>query len=88
MLRTSLKPLLAREAQARRDAAADAAGDGGGGAPPLPPPLEALPDAWATRRPEELAPHEFVELTQLIFGSKPEPPSGTARVWRKMSHGA
>jgi 16S rRNA (adenine1518-N6/adenine1519-N6)-dimethyltransferase len=30
-----------------------------------------LPDDWASKRPEELSPGQFVELTRLIFGSMP-----------------
>lgn len=45
-----------------------------------------LPDEWATRRPEELMPQEFIALTSFIFGpaGDDEPNSGTP-VWREMS---
>ncbi len=58
--------------------------------------LPPLSDEWATRRPEELEPHEFVELTRLLFGpasSKPGGASstggeaGSTRVWRRARHG-
>jgi len=42
------------------------------------------PEAYATRRPEELAPEEFLDLTGLLFGFLDEPappPPGTA-IWR------
>ena len=52
------------------------------------PALLTLPEEWGRRRPEELAPHEFLELTELIFGRKAEPESGSRKVWRKAHHGA
>lgn len=50
-----------------------------------------LPIDWATKRPEELTPGQFVELTRLLFGPKdgvidPSVPLGN-KVWRKMKHG-
>lgn len=46
---------------------------------------------WASKRPEELTPGQFVELTRLLFGPK----EGTVdqsvplgmKVWRKLKHG-
>jgi 16S rRNA (adenine1518-N6/adenine1519-N6)-dimethyltransferase len=49
-----------------------------------------LPQDWASRRPEELHPAEFMELTRLVFsGIDPLPTFelGT-KVWRKRKHGA
>lgn len=45
-----------------------------------------LPEEWATRRPEELMPQEFLSLTSFIFGpdGDHEPTSGTP-IWREMS---
>lgn len=41
--------------------------------------LSPLSDEWATRRPEELEPREFVELTRLLFGpAKAGSGAGTA----------
>ncbi|KAJ8607125.1 hypothetical protein CTAYLR_009162 [Chrysophaeum taylorii] len=51
----------------------------------LPPDFK-LPDNWSTKRPEELKPRDFLELTAIIFGRidpDSEPPSGTA-IWRKV----
>ncbi|CAB9522438.1 small subunit methyltransferase A [Seminavis robusta] len=51
-----------------------------------------LPDNWASKRPEELKPGQFVELTRLFFGPTDEAviaenaPLGQ-KVWRKMKHG-
>ena len=50
-----------------------------------------LPTDWALKRPEELSPGQFVELTRLFFG----PADGTIdesrplgqKVWRKLKHG-
>jgi 16S rRNA A1518/A1519 N6-dimethyltransferase RsmA/KsgA/DIM1 with predicted DNA glycosylase/AP lyase activity len=50
-----------------------------------------LPADWASKRPEELSPGQFVELTRLLFG----PVSGEigesvslgSKVWRKLKHG-
>ena len=50
-----------------------------------------LPADWASKRPEELTPGQFVELTRLLF--RPEDgviassiPLGN-KVWRKLKHG-
>jgi 16S rRNA A1518/A1519 N6-dimethyltransferase RsmA/KsgA/DIM1 with predicted DNA glycosylase/AP lyase activity len=51
-----------------------------------------LPDDWATKRPEELSPGQFVELTRLFFGpatynegDKTE--TLGVKIWRKLKHG-
>ena len=86
MLRQSLKPILAEAGRVRAsgvpagEAGAAAVGAEAGGA-------LVLPDEWGKRRPEELAPPEFVELTLLIFGPKPERAEGETRVWRHAKHG-
>jgi 16S rRNA (adenine1518-N6/adenine1519-N6)-dimethyltransferase len=63
--------------------------------------LPPLSDEWATRRPEELEPHEFVELTRLLFGpakggaaaagaagaAGAAAGGGSTRVWRRARHG-
>jgi hypothetical protein len=46
---------------------------------------------WASKRPEELTPGQFVELTRLLYGPKEGAvdqavPLGT-KVWRKLKHG-
>ena len=41
------------------------------------------PDEFATKRPEELKPEEFLELTAEIFGRDPETPDSSGEaVWR------
>ena len=54
-----------------------------------------LPEDWASKRPEELTPGQFVELTRLLFGPHKELseeelasyPLGS-KVWRKLKHGS
>ena len=53
-----------------------------------------LPMDWASKRPEELTPGQFIELTRLIFGPKEfndgdenQKPLGK-KVWRKLKHGS
>ena len=46
-----------------------------------------LPEEWGKRRPEELKPEEFLTLTGMIYGKKPERMEGETRVWRHMKHG-
>lgn len=46
-----------------------------------------LPDHWGTKRPEQLAPKEFLALTEFIYGPKPERFEGQTRVWRHERHG-
>lgn len=60
---------------------------------------QTLPDNWASLRPEELKPAQFVEVTRLLFGShsaggNPDgneesdaPPDLGRKVWRKLKHG-
>ena len=56
---------------------------------------QALPDDWSTKRPEELTPGQFVELTRLFFGPASDgaateeeySQSLGVKVWRKMKHG-
>ena len=52
-----------------------------------------LPIDWASKRPEQLSPGQFVELTRLLFG--PMEHDGSAietalgnKVWRKLKHGS
>ena len=33
------------------------------------PLISVLPEPWATKRPEELSPVQFIELTRLIYGA-------------------
>jgi 16S rRNA (adenine1518-N6/adenine1519-N6)-dimethyltransferase len=47
----------------------------------------ALPEALGARRPEDLAPREFIELTLLVCGPKPERAEDETRVWRHVKHG-
>jgi len=75
MLRQSLKKLIA---DARRTRNKEAAPD----AEPW-----KLPDEWGTKRPEQLEPQQFLELTLLIYGPKPERLEGETRVWRHERHG-
>ncbi len=47
-----------------------------------------LPKNWSKKRPEELSPGQFVELTRLIFpGGDSSEKSLGRKVWRKMKHG-
>lgn len=46
-----------------------------------------LPENWFTKRPEELSPGQFVEITRLIYGSAQKEDLGQ-KVWRKLKHGA
>ena len=54
-----------------------------------------LPEDWMSKRPEQLTPAQFVEVTRLIFGdtSYDENGAGDAdvelgrKVWRKLKHG-
>ena len=45
-----------------------------------------LPADWAKKRPEELSPGQFVELTRLLYGTKLDTPWKN-KVWRKLKHG-
>jgi len=87
MLRQSLKPLLKEAAETRAAAAAEA-GDGleeEGTKAAVTPML--LPEEWGMRRPEELKPEEFLELTLLVFGPRVERAEDETRVWRHAKHG-
>eukprot|EP00903_Cladosiphon_okamuranus_P012074 g11335.t1 len=44
---------------------------------------QTLPEEFATRRPEQLEPLEFVALTRAVFGDSAELPQGT-KAWRGM----
>lgn len=47
-----------------------------------------LNEKWATKRPEELSPQDFVELTRELFGSRANPKDDMQRkVWRHQRHG-
>ena len=47
-----------------------------------------LPSDWVKKRPEELTPGQFVEITRLLYGTAgaEESPLGR-KVWRKLKHG-
>jgi 16S rRNA (adenine1518-N6/adenine1519-N6)-dimethyltransferase len=45
-----------------------------------------LPLDWQSKRPEELTPGQFVEITRLIYGNRQSEELGR-KVWRKMKHG-
>ena len=45
-----------------------------------------LPENWFTKRPEQLSPGQFVEITRLIYGSEQKEDLGK-KVWRKLKHG-
>ena len=50
-----------------------------------------LPVDWAKKRPEELSPGQFIELTRLIFSEQQFDGSDESlgkKVWRKVKHGA
>ena len=49
-----------------------------------------LPHDWASKRPEELTPGQFVELTRLLYGptTNERQPSYPLKVWRKLKHGS
>jgi ribosomal RNA small subunit methyltransferase A len=51
-----------------------------------------LPANWASKRPEELTPGQFVELTRLFYGpntgNAEEPANLGNKVWRKLKHGS
>jgi 16S rRNA A1518/A1519 N6-dimethyltransferase RsmA/KsgA/DIM1 with predicted DNA glycosylase/AP lyase activity len=82
MLRQSLKPLLKEAAEARQAAGGLAETASGEGAAAL-----LLPEEWGVRRPEELKPEEFLELTLLVFGAQAERAQDETRVWRHAKHG-
>lgn len=45
-----------------------------------------LPLNWGTKRPEELTPGQFVEITRLLYGNRQSEELGR-KVWRKLKHG-
>jgi len=51
-----------------------------------------LPDDWAKKRPEELTPGQFVEITRMLYGPNDGDGGGESqlnnKVWRKLKHGA
>lgn len=49
-----------------------------------------LAEDWATKRPEQLTPGQFIEVTRLLFGSPDNADDETPfrrKVWRKLKHG-
>ena len=47
---------------------------------------QALPEDWGSKRPEELTPGQFVEVTRLLYGNRQSEELGR-KVWRKLKHG-
>ena len=45
-----------------------------------------LPADWGSKRPEQLSPGQFVEITRLLYGSRQSDELGR-KVWRKLKHG-
>lgn len=45
-----------------------------------------LPEDWGSKRPEQLSPGQFVEITRLIYGTRQSEELGR-KVWRKLKHG-
>lgn len=46
-----------------------------------------LPENWGSKRPEQLSPAQFVEVTRLLYGCEKNDDLGR-KVWRKLKHGA
>ena len=47
-----------------------------------------LPEDWHGKRPEQLSPGQFVEITRLLLGEKKTADEELGRkVWRKLKHG-
>ena len=48
-----------------------------------------LPKNWTSKRPEELSPGQFIEITRLLYGADENWESSPlkSKVWRKMNHG-
>jgi 16S rRNA (adenine1518-N6/adenine1519-N6)-dimethyltransferase len=46
-----------------------------------------LDDGFGLKRPEELLPREFIDLTLVIFGPKQNRPPDKSKVWRHGKHG-
>ena len=49
--------------------------------------IKELPEKWATKRPEQLTPEEFVDLTLAIYGVKPAELSSERDYNREVSIG-
>ncbi|KAL7521756.1 hypothetical protein ACHAWX_006437 [Stephanocyclus meneghinianus] len=49
-----------------------------------------LPKDWASKRPEELAPGQFIEITRMLYGADEDWQSSPlkSKVWRKLNHGS
>ena len=47
---------------------------------------QALPPDWGSKRPEQLSPGQFIELTRLLYGTKVDN-EWQSKVWRKVKHG-
>ena len=45
-----------------------------------------LPSDWESKRPEQLSPGQFIELTRLLYGERQKDDLGQ-KVWRKLKHG-
>ena len=45
-----------------------------------------LPEDWGSKRPEQLTPGQFVEITRLLYGDRQSEDLGR-KVWRKLKHG-
>ena len=41
-----------------------------------------LPEKWATRRPEELTPEEFIDITSELYGPADNDEDISSPVWR------
>jgi 16S rRNA A1518/A1519 N6-dimethyltransferase RsmA/KsgA/DIM1 with predicted DNA glycosylase/AP lyase activity len=48
-----------------------------------------LPNSWTSKRPEELTPGNFIEITRLLFGADEDWETSVlkSKVWRKLNHG-
>lgn len=46
-----------------------------------------LPLDWVKKRPEELSPGQFVEITRLLYGTAEGEETLGKKVWRKLKHG-
>jgi 16S rRNA (adenine1518-N6/adenine1519-N6)-dimethyltransferase len=49
---------------------------------------QTLPEDWGSKRPEQLTPGQFVEITRLLYGNRIDDSGELGRkVWRKLKHG-
>jgi 16S rRNA (adenine1518-N6/adenine1519-N6)-dimethyltransferase len=49
---------------------------------------QVLPEDWGSKRPEQLTPAQFVEITRLLYGERTDDGGELGRkVWRKLKHG-